>query len=138
MVCRPWFVDSWSTLDPLQCIRGFYPPQNPCVRLNITKNIQKWIKFVALGDPVPTTSKCFFGVQEMEYLGHTVSHKGVKVDHRKIKAIKEWKFPTTIKQLRGFFGLIGYYCKFVGNVGNTTCTKEMVTLPNGKTLQGKK
>ena len=25
-----------------------------------------------------------------------------------------------------------------GNVGNTTCTKEMATLPNGKTLQGKK
>ena len=24
-----------------------------------------------------------------------------------------------------------------GNVRNTTCTKEMVTLPNGKTLQGK-
>jgi len=24
-----------------------------------------------------------------------------------------------------------------GNFGNTTCTKEMETLPNGKTLQGK-
>ena len=24
-----------------------------------------------------------------------------------------------------------------GNVGNTTCTKEMATLPNGKALQGK-
>ena len=34
-------------------------------------------------------SKCFFGVQEVEYLGHIVSHKGVKVDPCKIKAIKE-------------------------------------------------
>jgi len=33
-------------------------------------------------------SKCFFGVQEVEYLGHIVSHEGVKVDPRKIKAIK--------------------------------------------------
>ena len=54
MACKPWFVDSWSTLDPLQCIRVFEPPQNPCVRLNITNNIQKWTKFAALGDPVPT------------------------------------------------------------------------------------
>ena len=45
------------------------------------------------------TSKCFFGVQEVEYLGHIIYHKGVKVDPNKIKAIKEWKVPTTIKKL---------------------------------------
>ena len=53
----------------------------------------------------------------MEYLGHVVSHEGVKVDPNKIKAIKEWKVPTTIKQLRGFLGLIEYYRKFVKNYG---------------------
>ena len=41
-------------------------------------------------------SKCFFGVQEVEYLGHIISHEGVKVDPSKIKAIKEWKIPTSI------------------------------------------
>ena len=54
MVRKLWFVDSWSTLDPLQCLRGFDPHRNPCARLNNTKNIQKWTKFVALGDVVPT------------------------------------------------------------------------------------
>ena len=45
-------------------------------------------------------SKYFFGVQEVEYLGHIVSHEGVKVDPRKMKAIKEWKIPTSIKHLQ--------------------------------------
>ena len=51
------------------------------------------------------TSKFFFGVQEVEYLGHIVYHEGVKVDPNKIKSIKEWKIPTTIKHLQGFLGL---------------------------------
>ena len=32
-------------------------------------------------------SKCFFRVQEVEYLGHIVSHEGVKVDPSKINSI---------------------------------------------------
>ena len=53
----------------------------------------------------------------MEYLGHIVSHEGVKVDPNKIKATKEWKVPTTIKQLRGLLALTWYYRKFVKNYG---------------------
>eukprot|EP00253_Pinus_taeda_P019904 PITA_19904 len=62
-------------------------------------------------------SKCFFGVQEVEYLGHIVSHEGVKGDLSKIKAIKEWKIPTSIKHLQGFLRLTRYYRKFVKNYG---------------------
>jgi len=35
------------------------------------------------------TSKCFFGVKEVDYLGHSVSHEGVKVDPNKIKAMMD-------------------------------------------------
>jgi hypothetical protein len=62
-------------------------------------------------------SKCAFGVQEVEYLGHILSHEGVKVDPNKIEAMREWKIPKTLKTIRGFLGLIGYYRKFENNYG---------------------
>ena len=49
----------------------------------------------------------------MHYLGHVVHGKGVQPKEDKIKAILDWPPPTTVKQLRGFLGLAGYYHCFV-------------------------
>ena len=70
-------------------------------------------------------SKCAFGVQEVEYLGHIVSHEGVKADPNKIKAIMDCLIPKKLKNLRGFLGLTGYYHKFVKHYGqiSTPLTK---------------
>lgn len=62
-------------------------------------------------------SKCSFGTDQVEYLGHVVNAEGVSVDPTKIECIKQWKQPTTLKGLRGFLGLAGYYRKFVKNFG---------------------
>lgn len=46
-----------------------------------------------------------------------LSHEGVKVDHNKIKVIKEWKIPKTLRHLQGYLKLTGYYRRFVKNYG---------------------
>ena len=43
------------------------------------------------------------------------SHEDVKVEPNKIKVIMENLIPKTLKNHRGFLGLIGYYHKFVKN-----------------------
>jgi hypothetical protein len=50
-------------------------------------------------------------------LGYIFGNVGVRVDPKKIEAMRDWPRPKSIKILCGFLGLIGYYLKFVHNYG---------------------
>jgi hypothetical protein len=65
-------------------------------------------------------SKCAFGQQELEYLGHIITNHGVKVDENKIAAMVAWPRPINILELHGFLGLTEYYRKFVKNYSIVT------------------
>ena len=52
--------------------------------------------------------KCSFAQTRVDYLGHIISGQGVKVDPKKIRAIKEWPIPKNVQEVRGFLGLTGY------------------------------
>ncbi|XP_026445458.1 uncharacterized protein LOC113346084 [Papaver somniferum] len=62
-------------------------------------------------------SKCTFAQSSVGYLGHVISAEGVSVEQEKIECIMSWPTPTTIRELRGFLGLAGYYRKFVKDFG---------------------
>ncbi|KAL5701100.1 hypothetical protein ACHQM5_026475 [Ranunculus cassubicifolius] len=62
--------------------------------------------------------KCQFARSELEYLGHVISASGISADPMKISAIQSWPQPSTVRGLRGFLGLTGYYRRFIRHYGS--------------------
>jgi hypothetical protein len=67
-----------------------------------------WGNFVAVQ---PTNHQVTW--EEIQFLGHVLSARGIAVDPSKVKDILEWKPPTTVHQVRSFLGLAGYYRRFI-------------------------
>jgi hypothetical protein len=64
--------------------------------------------------------KCFFGLQEMEYLGYTVSVGKMSVSTKKVEAVADWLVPTTQKEVRSFVQFWNFYDIFIHHFGDLT------------------
>ncbi|XP_028223682.1 uncharacterized protein LOC114405278 [Glycine soja] len=78
-------------------------------------------------------SKCLFAQPEVEYLGHLVSYKGVQPVTAKLDAIAQWPQPRTVRALRGFLGLAGFYRRFIH--GYATIAAPLVKATTVEPLQ---
>ena len=58
-------------------------------------------------------SKCEFWLTEVKFLGHVMSDSGVSVDPKKVEAVRSWKRQKSYYEIHSFFGLEGYYRRFI-------------------------
>ena len=63
--------------------------------------------------------KCEFFKTRISFLGHIVSRDGIECDPKNIEAIKNWKRPTTVHDVRSFLGFTNYYHKFIHKYAQT-------------------
>ena len=62
-------------------------------------------------------SKCEFWLRSVTFVGHIISSEGVKLDPRKIEAVKNFPRPMNLTNIRSFLGLAGYFCSGVDPAG---------------------
>ncbi|WMV45967.1 hypothetical protein MTR67_039352 [Solanum verrucosum] len=72
------------------------------------KNLRIILQILREKELYDKLSKCEFWLDEVAFLGHVVSTKGVKVDPSKIQAVVEWRPPKSPTEVRRFLGLAGY------------------------------
>ena len=49
------------------------------------------------------------------FLRHVISGEGIAVDPTKVESVTNWQSPTSVKEIRSFLGLAGYYWRFIEN-----------------------
>ena len=53
--------------------------------------------------------KCVFFAEDIQYLGHIISAKGMQMDPKKVEVILKWPTPRNLQELQIFLGMSRFY-----------------------------
>ena len=89
--------------------------------------IRQVLKRMQTKDLQVNIDKPHFAVTEVEYLGYDLDRESVRPQARKVQSILDMTKPKTAKELRGFIGLVNFYCDlFRGRAHHIAPLSEML------------
>ena len=78
--------------------------------------IERFLKALTKHNMKISPSKSEIGAQEISFLGHTISPRGVKTDATKVDALRKSSMPNNISELTSLLGGLSNYRKFLPNL----------------------
>lgn len=81
-------------------------------------------------------AKCFWGRNEVTFLGYHVSAEGTRPLQEKVQVFQEFPVPRTVKELRRFLGMLNFYRKFIPDAA--TIEAPLHSMLAGEKVKGSK
>ncbi len=80
--------------------------------------------------------KCLFGDKQVSYLGFTLTPEGIKPGEAKLKAIRNAKPPSDIKEIWSFMGLCNFFRHHIQDFAITAAPLFKLTRQDSRYLAG--
>ena len=90
-------------------------------------NLHTVFERLRAASPTVCLTKCTFCSSEVPYLGHIISKDGIKADPLKIAVVRDYRVPTTLKEVRQFISFTSYYRKFIKNFASIAAPVHKLT-----------
>jgi transposase InsO family protein len=72
--------------------------------------------------------KCAFATKEVKYLGFIIeAGKGIRPDPEKLRAVRDWEAPATVRGVRSFLGFANFYRDFVSGFSTVAAPLNRLT-----------
>lgn len=80
-------------------------------------------------------SKCVFGAEQITFVGHRISSRGVDPGSEKVEAVVEASLPKSVGELKSFLGLVSYCSKFIPDFSSRTELLRNMTVGRQSAMQ---
>lgn len=92
--------------------------------------LQEVLKVVKSNDILLNKNKCAFKMYEIDFLGHRFNKNGMSPAQSKVKAIRNFRTPTTGEEVRSFLGLVNYVGAFIPDLATVSAPLRELTKNN--------
>ncbi|KAJ3455127.1 hypothetical protein MRS44_013727 [Fusarium solani] len=103
-----------------------------------TEHIHKVLRTLQDANLLVELEKSKFHASEVEFLGHIISRNEIRMDPKKIAAVKDWKEPTNVKEVQDFLGFANYYRRFLKRFGKIAAPLTDLTKKDKPFVMGNK
>ncbi|KAM5353667.1 hypothetical protein ACJ41O_000317 [Fusarium nematophilum] len=103
-----------------------------------TEHVHKVLQTLQDANLLVEPEKSKFHASEVEFLGHIISHNEIRMDPKKLSAVRDWKEPNNVKEVQAFLGFANYYRKFLKRFGKIAIPLTELTKKDKPFVMGDK